>query len=420
MAIIPQADIIEEILKSPKAFERNGLEEDFCIYVKNIKKKKINKKKFIIEGFAATSDKDRVNDVITNAALKEAKNHLLQDGASTVFYNHNRNRPIGKVIATEFIFNKGLKVTILISKAKDVRSIRTKLRENVLKSLSIGGRFKKVRIERDEEGRVIAYKVLRIELYEVSVVGLPANPKARITSVEGKPLKGWTKMWKNIKFKTSATNDNGRSDKVAKKKTKKKDKKEVDKDVDDNDDEQEDTFTKEVVSEMIKEAIDPISESVKEIAGSVKKLADLIPQENKNDDDDDNDNEDDDDENDEKDKKKTKKKDKDTSDAPEWAKDLAETVDSISKRMKKIENGSDNKRKGYTGSDDPDDNEDDDNEDDKDVPKKKLSEDLDEDTLKYLDYIYNKEPGKYTKLTDEEKQLADALYAAAMLIINGK
>ena len=142
-----------------------------------------------IKGFASTGHKDRARDVITDEALKEAVNDLVQPGANTVFLNHDTGVPIGRVLKTS-IKNKGIFVEIMISEAKDVDDIWTKIKEGVLNSFSIRLRPKKVEVvENQETGQIEQFNILSMELFEVSVVGIPCNAKCAITNVIGKSFK---------------------------------------------------------------------------------------------------------------------------------------------------------------------------------------------------------------------------------------
>lgn len=400
------ADIIEEILKTKKDFERYDLEDNFCLNI-NAKSVKQNDDRRVIRGLASTSHKDRVEDVIIPSALRKAQDHLMQPGASTVFFNHDRNRPIGKVLKSKFTKGKGLVVEIEFSKASDVDDIWTKVKEGILTSLSIGGRFKRVRIERDSDGKVIAFKVLEIELMEVSVVGIPANPNARITDVSGKSLEGWIQMTKSIKSLTS-TVARKEDSKMAKKKTKK----EVITDADDDDGDEE-ILTSENVEKMIDEKISPLVDSMKSLAESTKVLVEKVSDLEKDlfeDDDDEEDNEEDEEEDEVKAAKKTKKTKADKS-VPDWAKELTKTVDGLSSKISKIEKGT-SKRKGMQLTEEDEDEEGD--EEGK-APKKVLKDFADPDTLNYVDYIMNKNPKAFKELDDSEKTKAKQIYMAAMV-----
>jgi len=165
--------------------------------IKVVKKdKKIQKGDYIIEGYIMTSDIDSGNTIITDEAIKHSKNDLLK--YSTVLFNHNMDRPIGKILETDFDKN-GLWVKIKLSKSEG--KIWTKVQEGIISKFSIKGKVIKEAIEeinpkkkkegdKDEDEGSLRYrmfmnpdkfvrKITRLELFEASLVSIPANVKAR-------------------------------------------------------------------------------------------------------------------------------------------------------------------------------------------------------------------------------------------------
>jgi len=143
------------------------------------------KKRLWIAGYASTDDKDRYDDIITMEALQGAKDHLL---GKTVFVNHmhySGMAAIGRVEEAK-LDSIGLLVKAFITNADDeiARGVRTRLEEGILNTFSIAGRVKDREYIRDPETEeILGRKITAIELYEVSVVGLPANPHATINEV---------------------------------------------------------------------------------------------------------------------------------------------------------------------------------------------------------------------------------------------
>jgi len=129
---------------------------------------------WIVEGFAATHDLDLQDEIISEEALANSENDLLEN--STVLFNHDINMAVGKVLKTEKR-EKGLWVQILISKT--VPDIWQQIQEGVLNKFSIRGRVieavKQFMKEADKTVRVIKEMLL----VEVSLVPLPANPQAK-------------------------------------------------------------------------------------------------------------------------------------------------------------------------------------------------------------------------------------------------
>jgi HK97 family phage prohead protease len=121
-----------------------------------------------IEGFANKAVKDRVGDLIPGSAweLDNFKKNPI------IFFNHDRNIPIGKAIKTE-AGEEGLKIKVKLSKSNEapVPFIRDMIKEGIVKTFSVGfddhGTFQK-----DEDGVNVPE---RAELLETSVVTLPMN-----------------------------------------------------------------------------------------------------------------------------------------------------------------------------------------------------------------------------------------------------
>lgn len=128
---------------------------------------------WIVEGYAATPDLDSQLDTIEASALTGAAEDLLTN--TTVLYNHDPNRPIGRVLKAE-ARPAGLWVQVLISKTE--AELWEKIREGVLNKFSIQGDIleaERVFIEKlGRHGR----KIKKLHLNEASIVSVPANSNA--------------------------------------------------------------------------------------------------------------------------------------------------------------------------------------------------------------------------------------------------
>lgn len=136
---------------------------------------KSDDEKWIVEGYASTDTLDRQDEIITKDALIKAEKDLLEN--NTVFYEHKHSElPIGKVIGSE-VDQKGLKIKVQISKTAS--TIWQLVQEGVLHCFSIGGRIIKAveKYLKEQDKKII--EIQEIELLEVSLVGIPANPEAR-------------------------------------------------------------------------------------------------------------------------------------------------------------------------------------------------------------------------------------------------
>lgn len=356
-----------EFLEKSSDFKKFGLNREFTLLTKEtkIKKTKSNTQKaadndmfsFEIEGYASTVDKDRQDDIITHEALIDCKDHLIQKGSSTVLYNHDYKMPIGRVLRTR-VDSKGLIVRVGISKARDCKPIRIKIREGVLKSFSIGGRFKRVQVERDEEGKIVSFKVLKMELYEVSVVSVPANPEADIFEVV-------EKMFNLNKERTMSKKDE--SEKTVEKPVEKTVESKVEAPV------ATPSITKEEVTKMIGDATAPILDAIKTLTEKM-----VAPP-----------------------AKTEEKPAEKAAEVPQWAKELNEKIDKLSLVPS---------RKGIVTEETEENDEVEETEEK--IEKSLVSAD-DEKSVKFVKHVMESE-SDYNALTKEEQKKASAIYFALL------
>lgn len=151
---------------------------EFKVYTTPLEKAGSSGERRLIRGYASVGDVlDRQNEVITLGALMKAKEDLLKN--HTIFYEHKHSElPIGKTIAVD-IDEKGLLITVELSKGSHADSVWTLIQEGILNSFSIGGRVLEAEEKRDPKTGDLFNEITRIELFETSVVGLPANPAAK-------------------------------------------------------------------------------------------------------------------------------------------------------------------------------------------------------------------------------------------------
>lgn len=120
-----------------------------------------------IEGYASTKDIDRTGEVVEPSAFADALDEYMQNPVLT--YMHDWSNPIGKVVEAK-IDDNGLWVKAFISSAAG-RVIQL-IQEGILKALSIGY---EVLDEKVVEG---INHLLKVKLYEIAVVSIPANQRA--------------------------------------------------------------------------------------------------------------------------------------------------------------------------------------------------------------------------------------------------
>jgi HK97 family phage prohead protease len=125
----------------------------------------------IVTGHASTNDEDRSGDIIVTDAWRkpEALKDYLKNPIVLAF--HDMSRPIGKTIGHE-VDEKGLKITAKISKAAG--DIRDLIKEGILSAFSVGFMIK----DADWDTKTGTFYIKEVELFEVSVVSVPANQNA--------------------------------------------------------------------------------------------------------------------------------------------------------------------------------------------------------------------------------------------------
>lgn len=381
----------ERHLITSEDFKKYGIEEEYTVDVcvkdmrkrlRELRKKKTkagNKKnQRWLQGYAGTVGLDRVKDNISIEAWEKAQGDLLQDGAKTVFFNHDTDKPIGVVKKTA-VDGVGLLVDVLISKAKDVDDIWTKIKEGILNALSIRLKPKKIEVVKDEEsGRIIEYIIKEMQLFEVSVVGLPANQKATINEVIGKS------------FKKAISKKNKSRSKKMKKKSKTDRRKTITEAVDEILADNEDIKSLKGQAETNAEALKSVTSTLQSLTDAVNVLANksLTDEEKKK-------------RKEQEEQEKLKElEEKDPTQAA-----ILKSLTAITARLENVESGS--KRKG---------SQEDDEEDEEGVPRKTLKSAADEDTVKFVLHCLGDgaEPGDtatYETLSDTEKQKCKEVYS---------
>lgn len=123
-----------------------------------------------IEGYASTAEKDRDGDIILSSAWANGLDNFKKN--PIMLYNHNRDAPIGKCTSIS-IEDDGLKITADIIK-EAAGNIYNIIKSGVLSTFSVGFRIK----DADYKEEASAFIITDAELFEVSVVTVPANAGA--------------------------------------------------------------------------------------------------------------------------------------------------------------------------------------------------------------------------------------------------
>jgi len=387
-------DIKKELIRTKKDFENFGIKKDFDAGFE-LKEDSVEEKDghLYVKGYACTSDTDLVLDSISEEAMVRSEKDLLRSGCTSVFFNHDEDIIIGKVVDS-FYDGKGIFVTVKISNASDVNDYKIKIKEGMLNSFSIRGIFKTIEIIKNENGDIINWNVKEMDLLEVSLVGLPCNRFASVMDVIEKKLK-LDGLTKNVGKKSkNSSKTNLKNNKRERSNEMPKEKKVLILEV-----------LKEHANEIIDEKInEAISKSIEPMKDQINKVGDLIEgfvfenkketgKDKKKNFEDGNEGETDEDNENLEDDKKTI--------VPEWAKSLTETVGNLNDRFAEFEKNS-SKRKGYQRTEE---DEDDENRLDNDIPRKSLKSIEDEDTAKYVGYLMNN-TDEYNKLNETDKAKA--------------
>lgn len=139
-----------------------------------------DERKFV--GYASTfGNEDRVGDVVEKGAFNKSLNrHTREKTMPAMLLHHDLHRPIGRW-TTMSEDEKGLYVEGTLTKGvRDADEAYALLQDGAINSMSIGYYVNDE--EWDSKARVNRLK--EIELHEVSLVTIPANSLATITSVK--------------------------------------------------------------------------------------------------------------------------------------------------------------------------------------------------------------------------------------------
>lgn len=133
----------------------------------------------IITGIATTPSTDRDDDILEPTGVKFALPIPL-------LWQHNHNQPIGEVIQAT-ITEKGIEIVAKIAKIADDGKLKERIDEawqsiksGLVKCLSVGFKIKEYNYLESSWG----LHIKEWEWYELSVVTIPANADAVITSVK--------------------------------------------------------------------------------------------------------------------------------------------------------------------------------------------------------------------------------------------
>ena len=158
-------------------------ENHFQMLSKSIKEVDTETWKWLeIEWYASTKDKDRYWDIVKPEAFEKA---MEVYGLNPILLlQHNADKPIGKVLSFTIDWN-GLYIKALVT--EDTDNVMSKLKNGILKGFSIGYRLldREREYKEDDEWNIvdITNVIKELELLEISLVSIPANPYALRKSI---------------------------------------------------------------------------------------------------------------------------------------------------------------------------------------------------------------------------------------------
>jgi HK97 family phage prohead protease len=130
-----------------------------------------------IEGYASTKDEDRYGDIVNPSAFEESINNFMAN--PVMLLQHDHNKRIGDFTSLS-IDDNGLYVKGDVKYTAGDPELFEKIENKSLRGFSIGFRVLEAEFEdkTDEKGNVVdfVFIIKKLDLIEISVVNVPANP----------------------------------------------------------------------------------------------------------------------------------------------------------------------------------------------------------------------------------------------------
>lgn len=184
--MVPDGDNADGEGKQPMEYKNN---KDFQNSFLNLEIKSVKDEDnfYYIKGYASTPDVDRVADIVNPDCLIKSVDRM---GMPAFIHQHDLSGiPMG---VCEKVYMEGNNTAVELKMPKDDlgKTIKARIDIGAYKGLSIGY------IAKDYEYTAEGYRLINdLDWYEVSLVTIPANPKAEILEVKNK-------LQKNTKNKT--------------------------------------------------------------------------------------------------------------------------------------------------------------------------------------------------------------------------
>ena len=139
-------------------------------------------KAYEIEWYASTKDKDRMNDIVEPTAFENTLKQYMTN--PIVLLQHDMDKPIWNVTEAS-IDDKWLFIKAKIT--EDTDGVFSKLKNWVLRTFSIWYRVKDYETMENEDAEwnyIFTNVIKELELFEISLVSVPANPFALVKSFD--------------------------------------------------------------------------------------------------------------------------------------------------------------------------------------------------------------------------------------------
>ena len=131
--------------------------------------------KRIVEGNAIVAKNvDEQFDVIDVSALARAVSYLKK--YRTVLFNHDPDRPVGKILDAEV---RGEKIWVQVQISKSEDELWGKIVEDIVNSFSLSGEIDDFEFKFNEKLKTQIRIIKSFRVHEISLVSVPANPEAK-------------------------------------------------------------------------------------------------------------------------------------------------------------------------------------------------------------------------------------------------
>jgi len=156
------------------------MEDKFLLSATLIEVKGNNAEEGIFEGYASTfGNIDHTNDIVAKGAFLES----LNGREPKVLWQHRMDKPVGKLLEARED-DKGLYVRVKLALGTTLgKDAYEYMKAGIIDRLSIGYSVKEAEYDNTTGTRTIK----KLELYEFSLVTIPANDKAEVTSLKSLP-----------------------------------------------------------------------------------------------------------------------------------------------------------------------------------------------------------------------------------------